>query len=48
MIPTEAHRASIGIFYYRMKPFSNAAEKAFAFRYDSACSTLLYLLVSLL
>ena len=48
MIPTEAHRASIGRFYYRLKPFSNAAEKIFAFRYDSACSTLVYLFVSLL
>ena len=48
MISIEAHGASIGSFYNRLKTFSNATKKAFTCRYDSSYSILLYLLVSLL
>lgn len=47
MTSVEAHRVSIGNFYNRLKPVSNATKEPFTFRYDGVCSILLYLLVSL-
>ena len=48
MISIDAHHVSIGSFYNRLKHFSDATKKAFAFRYDSAYSILVSSLVLLL